>query len=129
MKFKKLQSTFILIVFLLVFSQNFAQSQKTILVDSVIKYKIYNQHKNKIVNYSKSDFDKLFFEFFQKQGKPDLILSQDEYYNYTIKIAIYSDRLGLLYKDQKASAEKSKKEWFAKNYQDYLNAKPKTKKL
>jgi hypothetical protein len=73
-------------------------------------------------SYDKNDFDTLFFEFFTKQND-EKVLTKDEFYTYTIKIAIYSEKLGMLYKDQKAEADKTKQEWFARSYQDYLNSK------
>jgi hypothetical protein len=50
-------------------------------------------------------------------------LTKEEFYGYTIKIAIYSEKLGLLYKDQKEIAQQAKQEWFNKSYSEYLNSK------
>ena len=65
----------------------------------------------------------MFFEFFQKQSDSKITLTKEEYYTYTIKIAIYSEKLGLLYKDQKEESNKAKQEWFNKSYSEYLNSK------
>ena len=64
-----------------------------------------------------------FFEFFKKQKDELLTLTKEEFYTYTIKIAIYSEKLGLLYKDQKEDAQRTKQEWIDKSYSDYLNSK------
>jgi len=50
-------------------------------------------------------------------------LTKEEYYTYTVKIAAYSEKLGLLYKDQKEEAQRTKKKWLAKSYDDYLRSK------
>lgn len=91
--------------------------------DLPLKESIYKKYKKEVQAYDKKTFDALFFEFFQKQSDSKLTLSKEEYYNYTIKIAIYSEKLGLLYKDQKEESLKSKKEWFDKTYADYLKSK------
>ena len=49
------------------------------------------------------EFDALFFEFFNRKNDPNIILSKTEFYNYTVQIATFSDRLSSLYPDQKAS--------------------------
>ena len=65
----------------------------------------------------------LFFEFFQKQNDNRITLTKEEFYGYTIKIAIYSEKLGLLYKDKKEMAQQAKQEWFNRSYSEYLNSK------
>jgi hypothetical protein len=101
----------------------FAQETKTSSSDNNLKEKMYNELKPKVNRYTKKDFDDLFFDFLQKQSSDKIILTKQEYYNYTLSIAVYSAKLGLLYKDQKATSEKTKQEWYDKNYQDYLNTK------
>lgn len=91
--------------------------------DNLIKEKIYKNARNQMLRFNKKQFDSLFFDYFQKSSRPDIILSKNEFYNYTVRIGIYSEKLGLLYKDKKNQALKSKKEWLDKNYQDYLNSK------
>ncbi|WP_445453735.1 hypothetical protein [Flavobacterium sp. 25HG05S-40] len=91
--------------------------------DAVLKEELYKKYKKEVQGYDKNDFDALFFEFFKKQKDKTLTLTKEEFYTYTIKIAIYSEKLGLLYKDQKESSQRTKQEWFDKSYSDYLNAK------
>ncbi len=98
------------------------QEKKLNPVDGQLKEDLYTKYKKEVRAYSKKDFDALFFEFFEKQNAKTL-LTKEEFYTYTIKIAIYSEKLGLLYKDQKAEAEKTKQEWFDRNYDDYANSK------
>lgn len=75
------------------------------------------------MNFSLKEFDALFFEFFDKKSDPNSVLTKEEFYKYTIQIAIFSDRLAALYLDQKEIAAESKKKWFAENYEDYLLSK------
>lgn len=91
--------------------------------DAQLKETLYKKYKKEVQRYDKNDFDALFFEFFKKQKDKSITLTQEEFYTYTIKIAIYSEKLGLLYKDQKAESQKTKQEWFDKSYSDYLNSK------
>lgn len=90
--------------------------------DAEIKEMLYNKYKKEVRSYDKKDFDDLFMSFFQSQSG-EKILTKEEFYTYTIKIAIYSEKLGLLYKSQKAESDQAKKEWYDKSYQDYLNSK------
>ena len=105
-------------------------AQETIVSndDAFLKEAIYNENKVKVSNFSFKQFDELFFEFFNKKGNPNLVLTKQEFYNYTIQIAIFSDRLASLYPDQKEIAEQNKKKWFAETYQDYLFSKKSQKK-
>ncbi|MEO7171991.1 hypothetical protein [Flavobacterium sp.] len=91
--------------------------------DAQLKETLYKKYKKEVQSYDKKEFDALFFEFFKKQKDASLTLTQEEFYTYTIKIAIYSEKLGLLYKDQKEDSQRTKKEWFDKSYSDYLNSK------
>ncbi|MCF6129220.1 hypothetical protein L1S35_06005 [Flavobacterium sp. AS60] len=100
-----------------------AQEKATNDPDAQLKEDLYKKYKKEVRSYDKNDFDALFFEFFKKQKDTSLTLTQEEFYTYTIKIAIYSEKLGLLYKDQKEDAQRTKKEWFDKSYSDYLNSK------
>lgn len=110
------------ILFLSSSSIAFGQEKNTNDPDASLKEMLYNKYKKEVRSYDKNDFDALFFQFFEKQNA-ETVLTKDEFYTYTIKIAIYSEKLGLLYKDQKTEAEKTKQEWFARSYQDYLNSK------
>jgi len=100
-----------------------AQKKAVIDVDIQLKEILYSKYKKEVQAFNKKDFDTLFFEFFQKQNDKLTTLSKEEFYTYTIKIAIYSEKLGLLYKDQKAASESAKQEWFSKMYSDYLLSK------
>jgi hypothetical protein len=92
--------------------------------DMPLKVSLYTKYRREVRAFDKNDFDKLFFEFFEKQNQKQ-ILTKDEYYMYTVKIAIYSEKYGLLYKKEKANAEKTKAEWMSKMYSDYLKSKKK----
>lgn len=92
-------------------------------LDILLKETLYSKFKKEVRTYDKNDFDKLFFEFFQKQNDKSTTLSKEEFYTYTIKIACYSEKLGLLYKEQKEESLKAKEDWFNRSYSDYLNSK------
>lgn len=100
----------------------FAQDKTANTEDSQLKETLYKKYKKEVQAYDKKDFDALFFEFFKKQKDKSLTLTQEEFYTYTIKIAIYSEKLGLLYKDKKEEAQRTKQEWFDRSYSDYLNS-------
>ncbi len=104
-------------------TNNEAAQEKSNDSDAQLKETIYKKYKKEVQSYDKKDFDALFFEFFKRQKDKSLTLSQEEFYTYTIEIAIYSEKLGLLYKDQKEESQRTKQEWFAKSYSDYLNSK------
>jgi phage/plasmid-associated DNA primase len=104
---------------LIFFNAAFAQDKG----DADLKDKIYKENRAKVLNFSMKDFDRLFFEFSDKKAMTNLILTKEEFYKYTIQIAAFSDRLGVLYPDQKEMAEASKKKWFAESYEDYLFSK------
>lgn len=110
-------------LFLTATASVFAQEKATNDPDIQVKEALYKKYKKEVQSYDKNDFDALFFEFFKKQKDQSLTLTQEEFYTYTIKIAIYSEKLGLLYKDQKKDAERTKQEWFDRSYSDYLNSK------
>ena len=105
-------------------SQSFGQQTASVDPDIAIKETLYTKYKKEVLSFDKKDFDTLFFEFFQKQSDSKITLTKEEYYTYTIKIAIYSEKLGLLYKDQKEESYKAKQEWFNKSYAEYLKSKP-----
>ncbi|MFV8391143.1 hypothetical protein [Flavobacterium sp. LB2P6] len=96
--------------------------------DMLLKETIYNENRVKVLNFSLKEFDALFFEFSDKKSNPNLVLTKEEFYKYTIQIAVYSDRLAALYPDQKEIAAENKKKWFAENYEDYLLSKASQKK-
>ena len=96
--------------------------------DILLKETIYNENRVKVLNFSLKEFDALFFEFFDKKSNLNLVLTKEEFYKYTIQIAVFSDRLAALYPDQKEIAAENKKKWFAENYEDYLLSKASQKK-
>jgi hypothetical protein len=96
--------------------------------DMLLKETIYNENRVKVLNFSLKEFDALFFDFFDKKSNPNLVLTKEEFYKYTIQIAVFSDRLAALYPDQKEIAAENKKKWFAENYEDYLLSKASQKK-
>lgn len=100
-----------------------AKTGKGNVEDSLLKDSIYIANKKKVSNFSLKQFDQLFFEFSSKKGSSDLLLTRKELYDYTIQIGAFSDRLAVLYPNQKEAAEASKKKWFAESYQDYLLSK------
>lgn len=101
-----------------IYAQGGFDNQKDVLV----KDSIYNKNKMKVLNFSMKDFDALFFEFFDKKASPT-VLNKVEFYSYTIRIAIFSERLAALYPDQKAVAMESRNKWFAESYEEYLKIK------
>jgi hypothetical protein len=113
------------IIYLLIGLTSIVSGQENMSKDSDIRLKesLYKQYKKEVLAFDKKDFDALFFEFFSKHKDEKLTLTKEAYYTYTIKIAIYSEKLGFLYKDQKENAQRTKLEWFEKNYDDYLQSK------
>jgi hypothetical protein len=101
----------------------FSQTTTSKIEDESLKVTLYAKYKNQVRAYSIKDFDALFFEFFKESKDASKILSKEEFYTYTIKIAIYSEKQGLLYKSKKDEATSTKEEWFSKNYTDYLATK------
>ena len=120
---KLIKLVFLFLAFSFANVNAFAQVNKYSDVDNQYKESLYKIYKREVLAYNKKNFDDLFFEFFTKQNDNSITLTEEQFYTYTIKIAIYSEKLGLLYKNQKVESEKAKQEWFDKNYQDYLNAK------
>ena len=117
------QIAFFTFLFFVATNNVFAQEKATNDSDAQLKETLYKKYKKEVQSYDKNDFDALFFEFFKKQKDESLTLTKEEFYTYTIKIAIYSEKLGLLYKDQKEDAQRTKQEWIGKSYSDYLNSK------
>jgi hypothetical protein len=118
------------IIFFFTFSFCAVNAQEKIVKsnDMILKEAIYNENRVKVLNFSMKEFDRLFFEFSDKKSNPNLVLTKEEFYKYTIQIAIFSDRLAALYPDQKEVAAENKKKWFAENYEDYLLSKASQKK-
>ena len=101
----------------------FAQENSVKDSDYLLKETLYNKYKREAQALDKKQFDALFFEFFQKQRDKEITLTKEAFYNYTLKIAAYSEKLGLLYKDQREDSQRTKQEWFDKRYSDYLHSK------
>ena len=85
----------------------FIQQKAPKLNDAGLKDELYEKYKKEVQSYDKKQFDALFFVFFKKQKDKTVTLSMEEFYTYTIKIAIYSEKQGILYKDQKQEAQKT----------------------
>jgi isocitrate dehydrogenase len=114
---------FFYLLFFCATATTFAQENTANTEDIQLKDSLYTKYRNDIMRFTRRDFDDLFLEFFRQQNNQTVTLSKEEFYTYTIKIAIYSERLGLLYKDRKDESLQSKQEWFNRNYSDYLNSK------
>lgn len=106
----------------------FAQSKKISIDDQLIQDSIYKSTKKKVLNFSMKEFDALFFDFFTKKNDPTTVLSKVEFYNYTVQIASFSNRLEKLYPDQKKVAEENREKWLSESYEDYLVYKGSQKK-
>jgi glycosylphosphatidylinositol transamidase (GPIT) subunit GPI8 len=113
----------ILFIFLLIGFEFNAQNQNPTMKDNALKEQMYLKYKKEVQHFDKNDFDALFLDFFQKVKNKNLTLSKEEYYSYTIKIAIYSEKQGLLYREKRKESEVTKKEWFEKDYTEYLKNK------
>lgn len=106
----------------------YAQNKKLSVDDQLIQDSIYKSNKKKVLNFSMKEFDTLFFEYFSKKNNPDITLTKTEFYNYTVQIATFSDRLAKLYPEQKQVAEQNKEKWFSESYEEYLDYKAGQKK-
>ena len=118
----------VLLLIVFSFSNITAQEIDVSSKDAILKQRIYEKNKKKVLNYSMKQFDALFFDFSSKKASATQLLTKEEFYNYTIQIAIFSDRLASLYQEEKEIAEKNKKKWFAESYEDYLLSKESQKK-
>lgn len=123
-----LQSILFLFLIFSISDSAFSQTKKLSLDDQILQDSLYKSNKKKALNFSLKEFDTLFFEFFSKKNDPELTLSKTEFYNYTVQIAAFSDRLAKLYPDQKDVAEKNKEKWLSESYEEYLEYKGSQKK-
>ncbi|MDN3671535.1 hypothetical protein QWY99_00450 [Flavobacterium branchiarum] len=115
----------------LIFSINtngYAQTKKLSIDDRLLQDSIYKSNKKKVLNFSMKDFDALFFDFFTVKSNPDVVLTKTQFYNYTVQIATFSDRLAILYPAEKVIAAKNKEHWLSESYEDYLLFKASQKK-
>lgn len=106
----------------------YAQNKKLSVQDQLIQDSIYKSNKKKVLNFSMKNFDKLFFEYFNRKNDPNVVLTKKDFYNYTVQIATFSDRLASLYPEQKEVAAQNKEQWLSENYEDYLQYKASQKK-
>lgn len=104
----------------------FTQNSDSNITDTE-KELLYSKFSKEVKNYSLKQFEKLFFEFQQKSFS-NQILTKDEFYDYTIKIAAFSERYAGLYPKEKEAAEQNKQMWLSKTYSDYLQSKQSNKK-
>lgn len=118
----------LLLLFLLLVEVANAQEATAVAPDQLLKESLYSKSRVKVLNFSLKQFDALFFEFFDKKLDPNVLLSKEEFYTYTMQIAAFSERLAKLYPDQKELAAENKKKWFDENYEDYLLSKAPEKK-
>ena len=118
----------LLLLFLLLVEVANAQEAKAVTPDQLLKESLYSKSRVKVLNFSLKQFDALFFEFFDKKLDPNVLLSKEEFYTYTMQIAAFSEPLAKLYPDQKELAAENKKKWFDENYEDYLLSKAPEKK-
>jgi len=119
------------IICFLIFSINdnaFAQVKKLSVDDQLLQDSIYKSNKKKVLNFSMKEFDTLFFEYFNRKNDPTVTLTRTEFYNYTVQIATFSDRLAHLYPDQKEIAAINKEKWLSESYEEYLQYKASQKK-
>lgn len=105
-----------------------AQSKKLSIDDQLLQDSIYKSNKKKVLNFSLKEFDELFFEYFKRKNDPNIVLTKAEFFNYTVQIATFSDRLAKLYPEQKEVAAKNKEQWLSESYEEYLQFKASQKK-
>lgn len=105
-----------------------AQTKKFSIDDQLIQDSIYKSNKKKVLNFSMKDFNAVFQEYFNRRSDPNILLSKVEFYNYTVQIATFSDRLAALYPEQKEVAAQNKEEWLSKSYEEYIQYKASQKK-
>ncbi|POS02639.1 hypothetical protein Q361_103154 [Flavobacterium croceum DSM 17960] len=118
---------FLVLLFQFLLSLNlssFAQTMPNADADKTIKDQLYKKYRREVLAFDRKKYDDLFFEYIRKTGE-STILTKEQYYTYTIKISIYAEKLGLLYRDQKEESLKTKQVWYDKSYSDYLKSKNK----
>jgi len=123
-----LQIVLFISLIILINDTTYAQVKKLSVDDQLIQDSIYKSNKKKVLNFSMKEFDALFFEYFNRKNDPNVVLTRKEFYNYTVQIATFSDRLSSLYPDQKEVAAQNKEQWLSESYEDYLHYKVSQKK-
>ena len=126
--FRILQLMLFCSLIFLINTTTYAQTKKLSVDDQLLQDSIYKSNKKKVLNFSMKEFDALFFEYFNRKNDPNVVLTRKEFYNYTVQIATFSDRLSSLYPDQKEVAAQNKKKWLSESYEDYLQYKASQKK-
>ena len=63
-------------LFLVLANSTFAEEKKRNNTVVVLKDSIYSVNKTKVLNYSMKDFEKLFFEFNDKQFDQNILLTK-----------------------------------------------------
>lgn len=119
---------FICFLILSVNDISYSQVKKLSVDDQILQDSIYKSNKKKVLNFSMKEFDALFFEYFNRKNDPNITLTKTEFYNYTVQIATFSDRLAHLYPDQKEIAATNKEKWLSESYEEYLQYKASQKK-
>ena len=114
---------FFIITFIFNYNIVIAQEKVSNDPDKVYKEVLAKKVRFQTLNFNKKQYDSLFFDYLKKSNNLNLILTKEEYYNFTVRIGVYAEKLGLLYKNEKANALKTKQEWMDKKYTDYLNSK------
>ncbi len=125
---KLLKLFFICFLILATHDITYAQVKKLPVNDRLLQDSIYKSNKKKVLNFSMKEFDALFFEYFNRKNNPNVTLTKTEFYNYTVQIATFSDRLAHLYPDQKEVAATNKEKWLSESYEEYLQYKASQKK-
>ena len=128
LKMKLIQLFAVTIFFTLSFYSVNAHEKNESGKNLLLKEKIYNADRAKVLDFSSKECDALFFEYLDKKSGLSLILTKEEYYKDMIQITTFSDRLTVLDSGQKKIAIENKKKWFAENYEDYLLSKASQKK-
>jgi hypothetical protein len=123
-----LQIVLFISLIILINDTTYAQVKKLSVDDQLLQDSIYKSNKKKVLNFSMKEFDALFFEYFNRKNDPNVVLSRKDFYNYTVQIATFSDRLSSLYPDQKEVAAQNKEQWLSESYEDYLQYKASHKK-
>lgn len=123
-----LQIVLFISLIILINDTTYAQVKKLSVDDQLIQDSIYKSNKKKVLNFSMKEFDTLFFEYFNRKNDPNVVLTRKDFYNYTVQIATFSDRLSSLYPDQKEVAAQNKEKWLSESYEDYLQYKASQKK-
>ena len=67
------------IIEIVVTKSTFAQEKKTNIADIALKDSIYNKNKTKVLNYLMKNFDKLYFQCYDKNFDQNLLLQRKNF--------------------------------------------------